>query len=407
MFDLEAFKIGLQSIWANKLRSILTTIGVCFGILSVIGIISLMEAMMDGIEESLSVLGPSTFVVNKFGMITSRDDFLKAMKRKDLTLEDRDAIDDVCVDCDEVAARCYRTNSVKRGSEILNNVPVIGATANFIDVIDFEVDQGRFFTDLEYQHNRQVIFVGPTIVEELFDENVDPIGRTIKISGRKYKIIGIAKKRGSSMGNNQDNFAVMPLTTQTKFYGRPKQFMALAVKATSVERVEFAQEQVRSVLRARRGVSYYDDDDFSILTAESIMSFVETITLMARIVVGGIASISIVIGGIVIMNIMMVSVTERTREIGIRKSIGAMKRNIILQFLYEALTLTLVGGIIGTSIGIAAAAILGGMMEVEVHVTFLSVSMGMGISLIVGLFFGIYPAIKAARLDPIEALRYE
>lgn len=407
IIDVEAAKIGWQSIWANKLRSTLTIIGVCFGILSVIAIISLMEAMMDGIEDSLSVLGPSTFIVNKFGMITSHEDYLDALKRKDLTMDDRDAIVEACPDCDRVAARCYRFSSVKRQNESLRNVPVIGATANFIDVIDFEVERGRFFTDMEYQHKRQVVFVGPTIVEELIPENLDPIGKTIKISGRKYKIIGIAKKRGSTMGNNQDNFLVMPLTTQIKFFGPPRQNLALAIKAASVERVDIAQDQVRSILRARRGVSYYDEDDFSILTAESIMTFVETITFMTRVVIGGIASIAIVIGGIVIMNIMMVSVTERTREIGIRKSIGAMKRNIISQFLYEALTLTLIGGIMGTAIGIAAAAILGGMMSVDVSVTLLSVTLGLGISLIVGLFFGIYPAMKAARLDPIDALRYE
>ncbi|MCK5126761.1 MAG: ABC transporter permease [candidate division Zixibacteria bacterium] len=407
LIDIEAVRIGLQAIWANKLRSSLTIIGVFFGVLSVITIITLMQAMMDGIEEQLSALGPSTFMVNKFGIITSREDYMDALKRKDLTVEDMGAVEEGCLDCEYVAARCYRFGSVKRKSEKLRNVPILGSTANFIDVIDFQVEHGRFFTEMEYQHKRQVAFVGPTIVEELFPGVIDPLGKTIKISGKKYKITGIAKKRGSMMGNNQDNFLVIPLTTQIKYFGKPRHNLALAIKAKNVETVTNTQDQVRSILRARRGVDYYDDDDFSILTAESIMAFVESITLMTRVVIGGIASISMVVGGIVIMNIMMVSVSERTREIGIRKSIGAMRKNIITQFLYEALILTLLGGLLGTSAGIGLAAILGEMMSIDVSVTFLSVAIGMSISLLVGLFFGIYPAVKAAQLDPIEALRYE
>ncbi len=407
LIDIEAVKIGGQAIWANKLRSSLTIIGVFFGVLSVITIITLMQAMMDGIENSLSALGPSTFIVSKIGIVTSDEDYMDALKRKDITVEDRKAVDIGCLDCESVAARCYRFGSVKRKSESLRNVPILGSTSNFIDVIDFEVEHGRFFTEMEYQHKRQVVFVGPTIIEELFPGVVDPIGKTIKISGKKYKITGIAKERGSTMGNNQDNFVVIPLTTQTKYFGKPRHNLALAVKAKNVEIVGTTQDQVRSILRARRGVDYYDDDDFSILTAANIMAFVENITLLTRVVIGGIASISMVVGGIVIMNIMMVSVSERTREIGIRKSIGAMRRNIINQFLYEALILTLFGGVLGTSAGIGLAAILGKMMSIDVSVTVISVFIGMSISLLVGLFFGIYPAMKAARLDPIEALRFE
>jgi len=406
MIVVETFKIALAAIWANRLRSALTLLGVIIGVTSVITIISALEGLMQSFEDELAALGPKTFILTKFGIITSDEEFFKALKRKNFEMDDIEAIKKGCPDCLEVAARSYRSASVKRGANGLNNVLVMGATDNIIRVVDFEVDYGRTFTSDEYLRRNQVAFVGPTIVEECF-EGLDPIGKVVKISGRKFTVIGVAKKRGSFMGNNQDNFVMIPLSTQIKMFGNPGRRLNLMIKARTVEELPETMDQVRAIMRARRGVEYNEEDDFAILTADNILSFVENTTRGIRIALVAISSISMVVGGIVIMNIMMVSVTERTREIGIRKSIGARRNNILLQFLFESLVLSLGGGIIGTTLGISIAAILGGQISLPISPSLMAISAGLSISTGVGVFFGLYPAVKASKLDPIEALRFE
>jgi len=403
---LEAIRIAWSAIWANRLRSILTLLGVIIGVTSVITIISAIEALMGSFEDQVNRLGPATFVVTKFGIITSEEDFLNALKRKDLTMEDMRAVEKGCPDCEEVAARAFQRARIKRGNKALVRVPVAGATANLIEVVDFEIGEGRSFTQSEYERNNRVVFIGPTIVEELFP-GIDPIGKTLKINGRKFTVIGIARERGSFLGNNQDNFVMIPLSTYAKIFGKPRRNLDLMIKSETVRGIDITQDQVRSILRARRGVGYNEPDDFAILTADNILGFFNSITRAARIALIGISSISLVVGGIVIMNIMMVSVTERTREIGIRKSIGARRGNIMTQFLFEAIILSLGGGILGTALGIGLAAILGSQISLPVSPSLFAIIAGLTISSGVGIFFGLYPAMKASRLDPIEALRFE
>ncbi len=406
MSIIESIRIALAAIWANRLRSTLTLFGVIVGVTSVITIISAIEALMGSFEDQVNKLGPATFVITKFGIITSDEDYFKALKRKDLTMEDKRAVEKGCLDCEEVAARAYRRAKIDRGNKGLRRVLIAGATANLIDIVDFEVGEGRSFTQEEYNRNNRVAFVGPTIVEEVFG-GLDPIGKTMKIQGRKFTVIGLAKKRGSFLGNNQDNFVMIPLSTFSKMFGKPRRNLNILVKSRTVEGIGETQDQVRSILRARRGVAYNDEDDFAILTADNILAFLDNITRAARIALIGISSISLVVGGIVIMNIMMVSVTERTREIGIRKSIGARRKNILTQFLFEALILSLGGGIIGTALGISLAAILGSQISLPVTPSLFAIIAGLSISTGVGVFFGMYPAMKASRLDPIDALRFE
>jgi putative ABC transport system permease protein len=402
----EAIRIAAAAIWANRLRSTLTLLGVIIGVTSVITIISAIEALMGSFEDQINKLGPATFVVTKFGIITSEDEFFKALKRKDLTMDDARALEKGCPDCVEVAARAYRRSMVKRGNKGLRRVLTAGATANLIDIVDFEVGEGRSFTPEEYERNNRVVFIGPTIVEELFD-GIDPIGKTMKIQGRRYTVIGVAKKRGSFLGQNQDNFIMIPLSTYAKNFGRPRRNLDILIKSRTVEGIGDTQDQARSILRARRGVGYNDDDDFAILTADNILSFFNNITRAARIALVGISSISLVVGGIVIMNIMMVSVSERTREIGIRKSIGARRKNIMVQFLFEALILSVGGGILGTTLGIGLAILLGSQISLPVTPSLFAIIAGISISTGVGVFFGMYPAMKASKLDPITALSFE
>lgn len=402
----EIIRIAVTAIWVNRLRSALTLLGVIIGVTSVITIISAIEALMGSFEDQLQSLGPATFIVTKFGIITSDEEFFEALKRRDLTMDDMRAVEKGCPDCEQVGARTYRRANIKRGNKGLRRVLVAGATANMLDIVDLELGEGRKFTQTEYDHRNQVAFIGPTLVEELF-EGQDPIGKAIKISGRKFTVVGVAKKRGSFLGNNQDNFAMIPLSTFAKIFGKPRRNLDLIIKSNTVEGIGDTQDQVRAILRARRGVGYKDDDDFAILTADNILTFFNNITRAARIALIGISSIALVVGGIVIMNIMMVSVTERTREIGIRKSIGARRKNIMTQFLFEAVILSLGGGIIGTAAGIALAAILGSQISLPVSPSLFAIISGISISSGVGVFFGLYPAMRASALDPIDALRYE
>jgi len=402
----ESFMIAFAAVRANLLRSILTLIGVIFGVFSVILIISMIDGFMASFEDSLSALGPETFVVTKFGIITSDEEFFDALKRKNFTIEDMRAVEKGCPDCYRVSGRAISRARIAAGNRGLRRVMIGGSPANLLDVIDFELDEGRYFTEAEYDHKNQVIFIGPAISDELFPGE-DPIGKMVKVMGRKFRIIGVAKRRGSIMGENQDNFAFIPLSTWMKLFGKPGPNFNLMVKAYSVENIQETMDQVRSILRARRGVNYKDNDDFSILTADSILSFLDNVTAMIRLAMVAIASISLVVGGIVIMNIMMVAVSERTREIGIRKSIGARKKNIMMQFLFESLILSLGGGLIGTAVGIAGAMIIGSQISMQVPVSVFAVIAGISISTGVGVFFGLYPAMKAAKMDPIDALRFE
>ena len=406
MSVFETIRIAFSAVWVNRLRSVLTLLGVIIGVTSVITIISAIEALMAGFEEQISALGPATFIVTKFGIITSDEEFFKALKRKDFTMEDVRAVAAGCQDCEEVAASADRRAKIKRGNKGLRRVLVEGSTANMIDIVDYKIAEGRSFTQSEYERRNQVAFVGPTIVEELLP-GLDPIGKTIKINGRSFTIIGVAKSRGSFLGDNQDNFVTIPLSTHIKMFGSRRSDLSLIIKSSTVEGIYDTEDQVRAILRARRGVLYNDDDDFSILTAENILAFINNITRAARIALIGISSIALVVGGIVIMNIMMVSVTERTREIGIRKSIGARRKSILLQFLFEALILSMGGGIIGTALGIGIAAFLGSQISLPVAPTVFAVTAGLSISTGVGVFFGMYPAVKASKLDPIDALRFE
>ena len=406
MSVFETIRIAFSAVWVNRLRSVLTLLGVIIGVTSVITIISAIEALMAGFEEQISALGPATFIVTKFGIITSDEEFFKALKRKDFTMEDVRAVAAGCQDCEEVAASADRSAKIKRGSKGLRRVRVEGSTANMIDIVDYQIGEGRSFTQSEYDRRNQVAFVGPTITEELLP-GVDPLGKTIKINGRGFTIIGVAKSRGSFLGDNQDSFVTIPLSTHIKMFGSRRSDLSLVIKSSTVEGIYDTEDQVRAILRARRGVLYNDDDDFSILTAENILAFINNITRAARIALIGISSIALVVGGIVIMNIMMVSVTERTREIGIRKSIGARRKSILLQFLFEALILSMGGGIIGTALGIGIAAFLGSQISLPVAPTVFAVTAGLSISTGVGVFFGMYPAVKASKLDPIDALRFE
>lgn len=406
MIIVSAVKLALQALWANKLRTGLTFLGVVVGLTSVMTIISALEGMMGAIESDLARLGPTTFVVQKWGMVFSEEDFLEQIKRKPLEVETAQLIEKGCDLCEVVASRAGTQVRVKYGDKQVRDVRLGGATANFVDIVDIDVQQGRYHSREDDLYRRRVVFIGEYMREQLF-EGLDPIGKELRIDGVKYTVIGVAKKRGSMFGENEDKFVLIPFSAFVHQYGRPEDNLAFYVKARSVEQLNDAMDQVRMVLRARRHVPYDKPDDFSLLTADNILTVLNSVTRVFRMSLVGISSISVVVGGIVVMNIMMVAVTERTREIGIRKSVGARRRHILLQFLFEALTTTLSGGIVGIVTGFLAAKGLVGLINMDISPSVLAIVVGLTISTGIGLIFGIYPAMKAARLDPIKALSYE
>jgi putative ABC transport system permease protein len=406
MVALALIRIAFDALLSHKLRSSLTLLGIIIGVTSVMTIISALEGMTQAVEEDLSRLGPGTFFVQRIGIITSDEMFREKIKRKPIDYESVELIEQGCELCDKVSPQAYNRASVKYGDQSLRRVLVRGSTANYIDIVDLEVGIGRFFSQEDDAYRRRVCFIGDQIRETLF-EGVDPLGKVIKVGSQKYTVIGVAKKIGSVFGGNPDNFVNIPFSSFIKQFGFPRRGLSLAVKAISVESLEDAMDQVRAVMRAQRHVPYNVDDDFDLLTADSILQVLNSLTRIFRFGLIGIASISVVVGGIVVMNIMMVSVTERTREIGIRKSIGAKQKHLLLQFLFESLILTLSGGIVGIVLGFVIANALIGLIDMDVSPTFLAIFSGLSISTGIGLIFGIYPAMKAARMDPIKALSYE
>jgi putative ABC transport system permease protein len=369
-------------------------------------IISALEGLMGSMEKEIGRLGPQTFMVSKMMIATSEEMWLEKIKRKPINLASAKLIENGCQNCLKVSPRTFESQRAKYGSKSIRDVGIMGCMSSFIDIMDFEVAQGRFHSSEDDLHRRPVVFIGDGLREEFFP-GVDPLGKEIKLGSKKYTVIGVAKKVGSFFGESRDEFAAMPLSTFSTQFGQPRWGLNVLVKAESVEKLDEAMDEVRMILRSQRGVPFNEPDDFDMLTAESFLDLLNQLTKMFRFALVGISSISMVVGGIVVMNIMMVAVTERTREIGIRKAIGAKQSHILLQFLFESLTLTIVGGLIGMVSGYLIAKMLVGMIGMEIEPSTLAVVAGLSISMGTGLIFGIYPAMKAARLDPIKALSYE
>jgi putative ABC transport system permease protein len=398
--------MAVYALRVNKLRTSLTLLGVIIGVASVITIISALEGLSQSIKAELDRLGPNTFIVTKFGIIMSDDAWFDAMKRKPLKYEYKEAIEEGCQYCEKVAVRSFSEGEVKFGKKKMKRVAIAGGTANLIDIVDVEIGQGRFHSIEEDQSRSRVAFIGAAIAEELYP-GIDPIGKSIKINNIKYDIVGIAKKQGASFNENKDKFVFIPYSSFIRDVGDFWGSIAIFVKAASVERIQEAMDESRVVLRALRHVPYDKDDDFGILTADAVMAVLNDITKYVRMGLVGISSIALIVGGIIIMNIMMVSVTERTREIGIRKSIGAKQKHILLQFLFESLLLSLAGGVIGITIGVILGDVLINLIKMDMTPSLFAIAIGLIISTGTGLFFGIYPAMKAARLQPVKALSYE
>ena len=402
----EAVWIALSSLRANRLRSVLTLLGIVIGVMTVITVISFISGLNSFVEEEVFNLGADVFVVNRTpAAAINEEDWIAARKRKNLYLEDAEAVRDLCTECTAVGAQLTAGARVKSGREFVVGTQIKGLTPEIPAILGENLASGRAINDYDVRHRRFVSVIGTDIVDNLFPF-VDPIGKKLRVNGREFEIVGIGEKLGSIVGQSRDNWVQIPITVHQRMWGA-RRSVRIYGKADGEQNVEAAQDQARMILRTRRHVAYNADDDFSIVTNDTFLELWANISQAFFAVTVAIASISLVVGGIVVMNIMLVSVTERTREIGIRKATGARRSDIMLQFLVESATLALVGGVIGVLLAIVIATSVSAATELPSSIEWWAVLLGLTVSTTVGLFFGIWPAKKAANLDPITALRYE
>ncbi len=403
----EAVEIAAASLWAHKLRTVLTLLGVVIGVTSVITVVSFINGLNSYVAEKIFNLGADVFLVNRGKtIITNIDDYLVERKRKKLTMEEYEAVRDACRSCKDVGAAIRKEGSeVKHGQNYLRDSVLRPWTPSMARIYDIEIASGRHITDADMRSTASVCTVGWDIVDNLFP-NVDPIGKEIRVDGEVCQIIGVGKKLGSALGQSRDNWVILPISRYQKSFGTD-QSIRIWGKAHSPERLDATIDEVRQILRGRRHLAYGAKDDFEVDTNQSFLTLWSGISSAFFGVTIAIASISLVVGGIVIMNIMLVSVTERTREIGLRKSVGARRADILLQFLIESSTIAAIGGLWGILLGVLLAKLVSWVTPLPSAIESWSVAAGMLVSTSVGLFFGIYPASKAARLDPVVALRAE
>jgi len=405
----EAIRIALQSLWANKLRSVLTLLGVVIGVAAVIAVVTFVSGINDYVAKKVFNLGADIFIIFKVSpAVTNIDHFLEGEKRKDLILEDYETVRDACRHCELVAASTRdEGGKVKYAEQSISDTTIRGITPGMATILDVDLGSGRMVNQTDVDNRSPVVVVGTDIVEHLLP-GVDPLGKEVKVDGWPYQVIGVAKKKGKTLGQSADNFVMIPISAAMKQYGSHNATLRIYGKAGSAGvPLNEAIDEARAALRARRHDQLGADDSFDIETNASLVGIWTSFSQTFFIATIGIAAISLVVGGIVIMNIMLVSVTERTREIGIRKALGARRDDVLLQFLIEAVTLALLGGVIGVLSGVTIAFSVTALIGMPSAIKLWAVAAGLVVAASVGIFFGVYPAQKAARLDPIVALRFE
>jgi putative ABC transport system permease protein len=391
---LESFRISLDALIANKMRSILTMLGVIIGVMAVILLISLGQGVKSDVTRQISELGSNLLFVfpgrlepgsqhSAFSNKLVPDD-VKLLKRGTLFIKE--------------AVGSIETTAVTKFRNRTRRTNLLGTNASYSIVLDRPTAQGRFFTESQEQAGRRVCVIGKTVADDLFDD-MDPIGKRITLNGQKYLVLGVLEEKGRFMGMDFDDSAYIPLSTAATMMGSDK-LSNIMVKAEDSSRIKDAQREIKRALGKK-----YTSDDYTVFTQGETLSMMENVLRIMTLMLVGIASISLLVGGIGIMNIMLVSVTERTREIGIRKAVGARTYDIMIQFIIEAVLLSLFGGAIGILLGIGGAQIANNWLPAEITVW--SILLSFGFAATVGIFSGVYPAYKASRLDPIEALRYE
>jgi putative ABC transport system permease protein len=404
----ESFMVALASLRANKLRTLLTLVGIVVGVSAVIAVVTIIKGLDQTVAATFSSQGSTVFTLAKRpSIIKSREDFLKFNKRKDVTQDDAEAIMRLCTTCWRIGTALNGRDTVKHLDQKSENVVVRGVTLSMFDIEAVGLDAGRQWSDSEGQAARDVCVVGADVVENLFD-NAPPdsvVGKEIRVAGQPFTILGVATRLGKVFGFSRDNFVFVPYKTGQKLYGA-RDSITIHIQTPTPDRMAEAQDQVRAIMRNRRSKTFSDEDDgFNIETQDVFLDLYGSATSNIYLVTIGVAAVSLVVGGIVVMNIMLVSVTERTKEIGLRKAVGARRADILQQFLTEAVTVTALGGAIGVFTGFALAYLISRAIGFPLLISVWSAVLGVGVSSVVGIISGLWPAWRAARLDPIEALR--
>lgn len=410
---------SFQGLKTHKLRSILTTLGIIIGVATVITMVAIIEGVNAFVYRAFGSVGSDVIYVQKWKWAffigrREREWWREMAKRRDLTVEDAVAIKKL-KSISEVALTypVFNVGEVKYKDKTLSVNDIDGVTAEYFTISGRIVERGRNFVEADNDFKRKVCVIGPFVAENLFDKE-EPLGKEILIGRHRFTVIGITDKKGEFLGNNLDNVIYIPLKTALLYFKPEKrgwgavfQSLSIAAKVEEGFTVEEAKEEIRNLLRERRNLFFNQEDDFALNTQEMLLTMYRNLTMGIFFAMVGIASLALLVGGIGIMNIMLVSVSERTKEIGIRMAVGAKRKDILLQFLGEAVFLTCVGGVLGLFLGIGLAKIVDVLTPLPSHIPVWSILVAIGFSMIVGLFFGIYPATKASKLDPIEALRYE
>jgi len=403
----EALKLALSSLWSNKMRSLLTLLGIVIGVASVIAVVTLVNGANSFIATKFSSYGADVFTVSKMpSLITSAEEYQRFQKRKDILLPDYRYVLENCKLCTGMGAQQSTVGKVVHGTQSVTDSQIRGYTWQMPSLQNLNIVQGRDFTDADEEHAAHVAIIGTDIVEHLLP-GADPIGQELRVDGVPYTVVGVSEKQGSTFGASQDNWVGVPLTTYQRSYGTAKSVVIYIKAASSGAPLEAAADEVRVLMRSRRHDAPDAPQSFELDTNNTLVGFASTLTKSFGVVAGAIALISLIVGGIVIMNIMLVSVTERTREIGIRKALGARPSDILTQFLIEAGAMALVGGVFGVVGGIGVAEVITLAIGFPSTIAVWSVIAGLLMATATGVFFGVYPARQAARLDPIVALRSE
>ena len=403
---IEAAIIALGAIWSNKLRSFLTVLGNIVAVTSIIAVVSLVQGMNGYVTSAiLSDVGADNFTIQRTPVIRSQQDEERVRNNPRITLDEADAVRRYSDNVSAVAAQANAGASAVYGSQQVDGVQVQGVSKEYIYFDTFNAERGRLISPVEIETDRPVTVLGWDVADKLFGP-IDPLDKVIKLGNQHFRVIGVSEKKGSVFGNSQDNFAIIPLPSFQKMFGA-RNNLQLIVKPRTPEVLDAAMDDATVALRIDRKLRPKDPDNFGIFTAGSLLDLYHSATNGIFAVLIGVVALSLVVGGIVIMNIMLMVVSERTREIGLRKALGARRRDIVWQILTESVTLSTFGGVVGTLLGFIAAVIVSRVSPLPASVQVWSVAIGIGITAVVGLFCGLYPAMRAARLDPIEALRRE